>query len=52
MPKTAVRVDKARFDALLDKMIKMPPLTLEEMKKENAEKRGRRRKRSARKLRG
>jgi hypothetical protein len=54
MPKTAIRVNKARFDALLGQMIKMPPLTLEDMKKEKAEKRERKSKRdrSARRLRG
>jgi hypothetical protein len=49
MPKTPVRVNKATFDALLGQMIKMPPLTLEDMKKE---KRKRKSKRSARRLRG
>jgi hypothetical protein len=53
VPNTAVRVRQATFDALLQQMIKMPPLTLEDMKKEKAEKRGRtrERKRSARRLR-
>jgi hypothetical protein len=52
--RTPIRVKKATFDALLDRMIKMPPLTLEDMKKEKAEKRElkSKRDRSARKLRG
>jgi len=33
-----VQVEKSKFDALLKQMIKTPPLTLEEMKKEKAEK--------------
>lgn len=38
MAETPVRVDKGKFDALLKQMIKMPPLTMEKMKKEKAEK--------------
>jgi len=33
-----VQVEKSKFDALLKQMIKTPPLTLEDMKKEKAEK--------------
>jgi hypothetical protein len=40
MPQTQVQVDKAKFDNLLQKMLKTPPLTLKEMRKENAQKRG------------
>ncbi|HUJ11415.1 MAG TPA: hypothetical protein VL171_15470 [Verrucomicrobiae bacterium] len=40
MTQKPVQVDKAKFDALLKQMIKTPPLTLEEMKKEKAQKRG------------
>jgi hypothetical protein len=54
MPETPIRVNKATFNALLGRMIKTPPLTLEDMKKEKAQKRERKgkRDRSARKLRG
>jgi hypothetical protein len=38
MAETPVRVEKEKFDALLKHMIKTPPLTLEEMKKEKADK--------------
>jgi hypothetical protein len=38
MAETPVRVDKDKFDALLKQMIKTPPLTLEDMKKEKAAK--------------
>jgi hypothetical protein len=48
MPKSPVRVNKAKFDALLGQMIKMPPLTLEDMKKEKRK----RKSKSARRLRG
>jgi hypothetical protein len=40
MVDTPVRVEKTKFDALLKQMIKTPPLTLEDMKKEKAQKRG------------
>ena len=33
-----VQVEKSKFDALLNQMIKTPPLTLEDMKKEKAAK--------------
>jgi hypothetical protein len=38
MAETPVRVDKDKFDALLKQMIKTPPLTMKEMKKEKADK--------------
>lgn len=34
MANTPVQVSKAKFDALLKQMIKTPPLTFEDMKKE------------------
>jgi len=37
MAEKPVQVNKPKFDALLKQMIKTPPLTLEEMKKEKAE---------------
>jgi len=40
MSDAPVKVDKTKFDNLLQKMIKTPPLTLEETKKEKAQKRG------------
>jgi hypothetical protein len=39
MADTPVQVSKPKFDALLKQMIKTPPLTLEDMKKEKAAKR-------------
>jgi len=38
MAKTPVQVSKMKFGALLKQMIKTPPLTLEDMKKEKADK--------------
>ena len=40
MPEKPVQIEKGKFDALLKQMIKTPPLTLEETKKEKAAKRG------------
>jgi hypothetical protein len=39
MAKKPVQIEKEKFNALLKQMIKTPPLTLEETKKEKAEKR-------------
>jgi hypothetical protein len=39
MADTHVQVSKPKFDALLKQMINTPPLTLEDTKKEKAEKR-------------
>jgi hypothetical protein len=41
MADTPVRVEKAKFDALLKQMIKTPPLTLQDMQKEKAGKKRR-----------
>lgn len=38
MANKPVQAEKAKFDALLKQMIKTPPLTLEDMKKEKASK--------------
>lgn len=35
-----IEVPKAKFDALLKRMIDTPPLTMADMKKEKAQKRG------------
>jgi hypothetical protein len=35
-----VQIGKSKFDAILKQMIKTPPLTLEDTKKEKAQKRG------------